>query len=558
MKKVWIGCSAILFSLFLIMGCGSLSQGSADNTDPAAPRVTSVSPPEAKVGEEIRVTGARFGTGQGSSSLIVGGATATQIVSWSDEEILAVVPEGASSGSVKVIVAGVESGPGSLAVLWTEENPENVAVSTAASDQQFPQAVSDGAGGTIIAWMDIRSGTSFDLYAQRVNGSGAVQWTSDGIPLSTVAGSQQYPQIISDGDGGAILTWQDGRDGNFDIYAQRMNRDGVVQWAVDGIAVAAGGHSEFSPQIVPDGDGGAILAWQDDRNGNLEIFAQRVDANGTAQWTAGGVALSTAATNKFFFQSISDGAGGAVLVWQDDRGGAWDLYAQRINRNGAVRWSAGGVAVSIAENSQVSPQLVSDGTGGAIIVWQDDRDGEWDVYAQRVNGSGTAAWTADGVSISNAAQDQRVPQLVSDGVGGAIVTWQDGSGGTVFDVYAQRVDGSGAPQWTVGGVVISSAADIQGAPHLVTDGAGGAILAWQDLRSGDWDIYAQRVNGSGEAQWSIDGVAISTAPGDQQDGLLVSDGAGGAVVIWEDARNGTEAVPGWDIYGQGVSAGGKQ
>lgn len=66
------------------------------------------------------------------------------------------------------------------------------------------------------------------------------------------------------------------------------------------------------------------------------------------------------------------------------------------------------------------------------------------------------------------------------------------------------------------------------------------------------------MNGSGEAQWSIDGVAISTAPGDQKVPLLISDGAGGAVVIWEDARNGTDAVPGWDIYAQGISAAGKQ
>ncbi|MCG3110892.1 MAG: IPT/TIG domain-containing protein [Candidatus Manganitrophus sp. SB1] len=558
MKKVWIVWSAVLFSLFLITGCGSLSQGSAESADPAAPIVTGVSPTEAKVGEEIRVTGERFGTGQGNSSLIVGGAAATQIVSWSDTEIIAVVPEDASSGSVKVVIGGAESSPGFLAVLWTQGNPENVAISAAASDQQSPQAVSDGIGGMIIAWMDIRSGTSFDIYAQRVNGSGTVQWTSDGVPISTVAGSQQHPQIISDGAGGAIITWQDDRDGNLDIYAQRINRDGVVQWAVDGIAVAAGGHAEFSPQIVLDGAGGAIIAWQDDRNGKIDVYAHRVNANGAVQWATGGVVVSTAATNKFFFRLISDGAGGAVLVWQDDRGGDWDLYAQRINRNGAVRWSADGVAVSIAANTQGAPQLVSDGTGGAIIVWQDDRDGAWDVYAQRVNGSGTAAWTADGVIISNAANDQLAPRPVSDGAGGAIMTWQDGSGQTVFDVRAQRVDGSGAAHWAAGGVVISSAPDIQGMPQLETDSAGGAIIAWQDLRGGSWDLYAQRVNEVGEVQWSIDGVAISTAPGDQKVPLLISDGAGGAAVVWEDSRNGTDAIPSWDIYAQGITAGGKQ
>lgn len=108
------------------------------------------------------------------------------------------------------------------------------------------------------------------------------------------------------------------------------------------------------------------------------------------------------------------------------------------------------------------------------------------------------------------------------------------------------------------GVIISSAADIQGTPQLVTDGAGGAIIAWQDLRGGSWDLYAQRVNEVGEVQWSIDGVAISTAPGDQKVPVPISDGAGGAVVVWEDSRNGTDAILSWDIYAQGISAAGRE
>lgn len=249
--------------------------------------------------------------------------------------------------------------------------------------------------------------------------------------------------------------------------------------------------------------------------------------------------------------------------WSDHHLAGWSqrrlgIYAQRINGNGSIRWPADGVAVSIAANTQAAPRLVSDGTGGAIIVWQDDRDGAWDVYIQRVNGDGTVAWAAGGIIVSNAARDQRVPQVGSDGVGGAIISWQDGSGQTIFDVYAQRVDGGGTAQWMAGGVIISSAADIQGGPQLVTDGAGGAMIAWQDLRNGSWDIYAQRVNESGEVQWSIDGVAISTAPGHPQACLLISDGDGGAVVVWEDSRNGTDAVPGWDIYAQGISVGGRQ
>jgi len=52
------------------------------------------------------------------------------------------------------------------------------------------------------------------------------------------------------------------------------------------------------------------------------------------------------------------------------------------------------------------------------------------------------AWPADGRALCTAANDQLSPAIVLDGSGGAIVTWQD-SRGTSPDIYAQRVDQHG-------------------------------------------------------------------------------------------------------------------
>ena len=56
--------------------------------------------------------------------------------------------------------------------------------------RMFPTIISDGSGGAIIAWMDSRSGAHCDIYAQRINASGVVQWTADGVAISTAAGAQ--------------------------------------------------------------------------------------------------------------------------------------------------------------------------------------------------------------------------------------------------------------------------------------------------------------------------------------------------------------------------------
>ncbi len=114
-------------------------------------------------------------------------------------------------------------------------------------------------------------------------------------PISTASGNQDFPTIVSDGSGGAIITWQDYRGGSNDVYAQRINASGVVQWTVDGVAISTiTGSSQNSPTITSDGLGGAIITWTDTRSGNADIYAQRINASGVVQWTANGVAISTA------------------------------------------------------------------------------------------------------------------------------------------------------------------------------------------------------------------------------------------------------------------------
>src|SRR5208283_1527483 len=52
-------------------------------------------------------------------------------------------------------------------------------------------------------------------------------------------------------------------------------------------------------------------------------------------------------------------------------------------------WITNGVAICTAANNQYIPTLVSDGSGGAIITWEDFRNGSFDIYAQSVNSSGS-------------------------------------------------------------------------------------------------------------------------------------------------------------------------
>jgi hypothetical protein len=451
--------------------------------------------------------------------------------------------------------------PRPAAAAWPTGPTVNVPVCAATGSQYAPVSISDGEGGTIVAWEDYRGGSS-DIYAQRISDDGVAQWTANGVALCAATGGQSTVAIASDSAGGAIVTWTDPRSGIDRIYAQRISAAGAVQWTANGVALCTGSAYQASATIVPDGAGGAIVAMGDMRSGNADIYAQRISAGGTILWTAAGVALCTATGHQIAQTAASDGAGGSIVTWYDERSGAGNsnIYAQRISAAGAVQWSANGVALCTASGVQNGPAIATDGAGGAIVTWVDYRNAtNTDIYAQRVSAGGAVQWTANGVALCAATGSQWSPTIAADGAGGSIVTWYD-ERNVDYDLYAQKISGAGAVQWTADGVALCTATGYQSAPRIIPDGGApgeagsGAIVTWNDARSGNYDIYAQRISAGGMVQWTADGVALCTATGDQAAPTIVSDDGGGAIVGWSDSRNGTAN---YDIFAQRVLANGQ-
>src|SRR5207244_4584804 len=108
-------------------------------------------------------------------------------------------------------------------------------------------------------------------------------------------------------------------------------------------------------------------------------------------------------------------------------------------------WPPGGVPVCWVAGNQDAPGIVSDATGGAIVVWLDSRNGSFEqVYAQRVSAGGVVApgWPADGKPVctypSTAALTcysgyrrgaPRYSLVVSGGLGGASDDWSEAARG---------------------------------------------------------------------------------------------------------------------------------
>lgn len=436
---------------------------------------------------------------------------------------------------------------------WSTNPAINNAITTATDDQFAIAVIPDGDGGAIITWADRRSGSTNDIYAQRISEEGTVLWTINGVPICTAADNQYAPSIVTDDSGGAIITWYDRRSGtNNDIYAQHINSDGLVQWTADGVIVSAASDNQYNPTIATDGNHGAIITWEDRRtSGVYDIYAQRVNSAGTMLWTADGVPVCTATLEQNKPKIMTDGMGGAIIHWLDHRSGVDDdIYAQRINSAGLPQWTADGVAICTAVGTQASPNMVSDANGGAILTWQDFRIGSNpNIFAQRINAAGLVQWVVNGVIICAAADDQQVPVISKDRNGGAIIAWVDYRTPSTADIFAQRIDTAGIVHWTTDGVAICTAALNQFSPSIIADASGGAIITWRDFRNAsNYDVFAQRVNTLGIPQWTTDGVLVAAANGNQNSPIIVSDEARGAIITWLDYRAGSFA----DIFAQHI------
>lgn len=433
---------------------------------------------------------------------------------------------------------------------WRAEPTENLPLCTAKNEQHFPVLITDGAGGAIVAWSDARSANR-DIYAQRVNANGEMLWNPDGIPVCDTPAAQSWPLIVEDGHDGAIIVWGDTRYGNQDIYAQRIDANGAKMWQPEGISVCTEPSLQDGLKAIADGEGGVIVTWEDWRNGNQDVYAQKIDGAGKPIWQENGVPAYKGAGDQYDPVLIADGTGGAIFAWWDISTPDWNIFAQRLSANGASMWGEA-MPICTAVGNQGGPAVVSDENGGAFFTWSDYRNDpnfytSAQLYAQHVNADGVALWEQDGIPISALAVNQQQPASIPDGAGGFIVVWWDER--DIFaDIYAQRMNAAGEVLWAKEGVPVCTGAGVQREPQLVSAGDGSAIAYWLDYREDFGDttedaIYAQRLSPNGEALWETNGVPVCTAEKKQISPQAVAAGVGKAIIVWSDARGED-----YDIY----------
>src|SRR5262245_41722315 len=422
--------------------------------------------------------------------------------------------------------------PGTISAQW---QPDGVPVCTISGPQSIPVAVPDGTGGAIIAWTDGRHDLLwYDIYAQRVDASGNALWTSNGIVLCNATERQDNVAIASDGSGGAIVAWTDRRNGSSHLmYAQRIDGAGTSLWTSNGLQVLT--QPSARVQVVSDGAGGAIFTGSYVGT-TSDVWAQRVDGSGDLLWTDAGTVICAASGEQFLWTMTDDGAEGVIAIWGDKRVSELlppHLYAQRVNAAGNTLWPLDGVPVAAGGQRQEHPSATSDGSGGVIVAWQGSVGF---LTAQHLDSAGIKLWGNFGKAISDFGTVHAWPSVASDLAGGAVISFlaADANGPSI---WCQRLNGAGTRLWSPNGVLMCSPDSMVANPKTCPDGAGGAVVTWQDNRGpgGGSSLFAQRADGDGNLRWADQGVPVCSTPTASH--VAISDGDYGTIVAWKDGRS---------------------
>ena len=234
-------------------------------------------------------------------------------------------------------------------------------------------AASIGPDDTIhIAWYDYASGDSDIYYKQSQDGgtnwgaSKRLTWTS-APSFAPAVGTTSSVHVV----------WEVEPPGPAEIY-HKSSADGGETWsATRRITWTSGG--SFMPVIAVDSSAHIHVAWYDNTPGNLEIYYQRSEDDGST-WSSSQRLTWTGGGSRYISLAIDSG-NALHMAWYDDTPGASEIYYKRSTDGGST-WSAAQRLTWTSDTSS-TPVLAIESNNALHLIWEDNTPGNWEIYYKK-------------------------------------------------------------------------------------------------------------------------------------------------------------------------------
>ena len=364
------------------------------------------------------------------------------------------------------------------------------------SDEQHHQSIDMNRNGDFVCAWEVTQNNhmTYDIYARAFDDSANPR--CDGLLVNDDNGSaeQRYPAITANGLAKYIVVWEDWRDGDPDIWGQGYTEDHFPVGVNFQVSDSWANNYQRLPSISSAKDGSFVSVWRDERNGHRDIYGQRYDSNWIRigdNFIINDVGGTTHQENPAI--SVNDD-GDYVVVWQDHREDNTDIYGQLYDNDGVPRGSNFKINDNGGMHDQQNPSVAMTKNGDFIVVWDDYRNEVWDVYCQKYSNDGIAQ--GSNIKINDSAQIASIspsPDIAVDARGDFVVTWLDYS--NVDNIFAQRMDSS-CNRIGTNFLVNTRDGNVRN-PAVDMDENGNFIITWEAQYNDESGIYCQRYNSMG-------------------------------------------------------------
>jgi hypothetical protein len=258
-----------------------------------------------------------------------------------------------SPGNYKIYTQKISSNGGSV---WNA-NFDTVYALGRGSGFNPPMTNSDGNNGFVISWQDDRNSSGSNVYVQRVNAAGQklfpVNGSAGDVAVGMVRNTMQA--CVNPTTNETFMFWKEANSGQtqFSCVAQRFSATGDRLWTDNGLNVIPMGNNSFVTLDCQAVDTNVVVYINDGVFGssNTIIKAAKFNRNGSIAWNSGALmTIGGATSSKSRVAGRINANKMSIVVWGDARSGDLDIYAQNINNNGTL-----GPAVGIQQISGEVP-----------------------------------------------------------------------------------------------------------------------------------------------------------------------------------------------------------
>jgi hypothetical protein len=376
------------------------------------------------------------------------------------------------------------------------------------ADQWYPSIALDNFGNFIITWIDLRFGSSYrsivwsspNIFAQRYNSSGIP--LGPNVRINDILGSTELSPLTMAVSGSSkhVIAWEDNRNGCHAIYAQRYD-SACAPLGCNFEVSACDGYTYLQfPAVVMNKLGSFVITWQVfgfyyHYGYFYYILAQRFDSSGTAVGSSFRVDAGVGCAWSSPPAIAMDKLGNFVITWES---GSSDIYALRYDSSGTSLGATFKVNTSDGWTDQHNPSIAMDTLGNYVITWEDEVNGNFDIYAQRYDTSGSSLGSNFKVNADVGTAPQQNPVISMDYAGHFIIVWEDYRNGlSKPTLYAQRYTSNGNPIGNNYLVPNCQYADFAQRYPAVRSNSSNIYFVWMDnRRAKGWDIYAKVVDWS--------------------------------------------------------------